>query len=361
MKHYHHLCIVALTGTLFACGGGGGSAPSAGAAVTPSSSSSSTSSGGQVIITPPTSTETFAQALAKTDSPLRSQSVALQGRENTSGESGFKTETQTLTITPVEQGGTITGYTLNLRNTNFTTSATNDAKTLTTGTTTLTSLDGNWNATLSGSDASTFSYLRRFEEQRRATTGDTTTTNIRYGVFGLQTDVATNSIQQILTTAGAPETGANTTVSYNGTVNGHFSTEGTTPIRNDYSRSTKIDVNVADGSVKVTLGAIAGASGFDTLALTGRGSISGNGFSVTTTNLTFDKTSAVCTAENNNCPTSFLKPGDSNSNVLSGTFYGDKAQEIGGTVNYAERDLDGDFRFVAGAFGARRNALANEN
>ena len=346
---------------------GGGSSPSAGAA-TPSSSSSSTStssssgstsSGGQIIITPPTSTETFAQSLAKTDSPLRSQSVALQGSDitvnnatNNSSSIGLKTETQTLTITPSGSGDSTT-YALTLRGANFTTSSTSDTATLETGTTKLISLDGNWNATLSGSDASTFSYLRRFEEQRRAATDNTTTTNIRYGVFGLQTDVTTNSIQQTLTTAGPP---ANSTVTYRGTLNGHFSTRGTTSTRNDYSRSADFDVNVSNGSVKVTLGAIAGASGFDSLALTGTGSISGNGFAVTNTNLTFDSMSAVCT-QSNDCPTGFLE-GDV-KNVLSGTFYGDKAQEVGGTVSYIESS--GNSRFVTGAFGARRNALANEN
>ena len=401
--YLNHLCVLGLAGALFACGGGSSSTPapatsnSSGGTATSSSgggnavgsssggtSNTTTSSGGNGN-TPDTSTSssggndkkssaqtvTLAQAISRVENPFTSQNVALEGVDTTiaggNRTDAFKRETRTISIKAERNGSNqITGYALKISDVNYNTNVLAKDKPTSvkanpallspdSGFSVLKSLDGNWNALLKGSDTSSFKYLRRFEE-RKITPGNTRLDNRRFGVFGLRTDVTNNTPQEILKTAGADATA---TVTYSGTLDGYFQKDG---LDTPYKRSVTFNINLADNSITSKFGAASfpnqfrKGTAFDTLEITGTGTISGNGFTIPVQNVTFNTGAADCGTAGI-CPTGFTATPAGNSNAISGHFYGERAQEVGGIVHYSET---GTKRTAFGAFGATRPGLSKE-
>ena len=361
MKQKPHLLILGMASILWACGGGGGAPAAGGGAVTASSSSggsaiSSSSGGSKDDPKLPFLTETLSQAINKDTNPFRSQQLMTSGRDiirNLSISTPTSESTQSIAIVPVTQnvspvaGDNVTTYKITFRDVEFTSSASDDNATLRNGTSTLKSLDGKWNALLNGTNTNSFKYLRRFEVQ--------TPDRVRYGAFGIRTNTGTNSIADVLQNSGAAE---NTMVTYSGMLDGQFSERSNTSLSGNTSasRTATFAVNLSNASIRATLGGVTGATGFDTVSLTGNGAISGNRFTIT--ELAVAPNSSFCTANASACPDKFVKSGS--APVVVGHFYGARAQELGGAITYEELKGKNALRHFTGAFGATRPTLSGE-
>ena len=381
--YFHHLCVAGLAGTLFACGGGGGGATagggtptqvatgsnsstsSGGSAVGASSSSSGTSSsGGSVEAAKPTpAVGTFAHGLTLADPPLtdfKSNTVGyrLTARFDADGKrlgnnafdaDNTQNETLTFKITPPKAGDT--NYKIAVTNGRGTTEfdINSDATTATNGTSTLKSLDGNLQGLLKGTDENLlkngFKHLIRFREESQVAKDSSPFDGaaserdflVRYGVIGTQTSTS-GTITSLLQGAGL-----SSNVTYTGKLDGE-------PIGEPdqaFSRSATFTVDLTKSEISGKIAKIEGVtSGLESVSLeTGSSTISGNGFSFTS--LSVDDSSS-CTS---NCPTLFPIV------TFTGSFYGQSAEELGGTFDYTGVSDDGGSRRLSrnkGAFAAKR-------
>ena len=355
-KNYlHHICVIGLAGTLFACGGGGGGgAPAAGGGSTSTSTSGggagtttsgggtttsgggTTTSGGGTPKPEPTTpvgetttNETFAQKLAAQDTakPLgftTTLSGFQSGRTDRNNptlvvNSRVDDQKAMVSIIPNSSDGFDVTVTIGNQSTTYSSTATNSSASLYTqrgnSSTAFASavLDRSLADSFNGTDAQEFQFLRRFNiaDNRSIFTR-------RFGVIGLQTSAT-----------DIPTVG--TEVKYNGSLNGQY-TVGTGFA--DFVRDANFTVNFATKAITGTFATpTAGNIGSNTL--TANGNITGNGFTL------------------NNLSATEGTAGTFSGVSINGNFYGNTAQELGGTVNYLET-VSGSTRAVGGTFGATR-------
>ena len=366
MNSINYLCVLGLSATAFACGGSSSTPPAGGGTPATTNNGGNAGNNGNTgnngnggTPEPALTSKTFAQSLSNNNSIFKSKNgVALTvagfsyDSENTSTLN--QPEQVNLKITPVtkENETDATTYTLSLRNNRFTTSSDKDSPSLTSGRVTLKSLDGNWNALLSGTAKPTQRYVRRFEDTQRPESGGLI--SLRYGVFGVKTDVSSNSIQKTLETAGIT---TSSSVTYSGQVDGQaFKTlagpalggVNTTPT--PFSRPVTFSIDFGQGNlIRADFGTpTQGGDVIGTDALTGTGTITGNGFTIQNLN----------TVGNSSSSSQFKNEG--NNPILQGNFYGNAAQDIGGTLTYLRSITASNQHKVGGAFSATRGKSPSE-
>ena len=196
------------------------------------------------------------------------------------------------------------------------------------------SWDGKWHEILKATPAGKTKYVRRFQEENEyrrfneSTSSFETGIEYRFGVFGLKTPA--NAV---------PTTGNK--VEFNGQLAGEIHNAFGSNSRRYFTRPATFIMDFGSSAISAEFGVTKyeSSSGTGTSKIRAfGGTISGNGFTIP--NLASTET------------------GTSFENVaISGNFYGNAAQELGGTVSYVEKRVAGNStRTVGGAFSAIRAA-----
>ena len=341
---------------LSACGGGG-AAP--GGASSNNSNSISNGTGGTTNNGGAVTDTTLAQSLNRAQNPLRRFTSTIKGyrRIQIGQTNNLRPDAITqgsLALTVAPNGSSASSYRITVKNgaeetiylpEHLTQAGDTYRTTLSNGNTvSLKSLDGAWNGLLTGRDTSSFTYLRRFEESLNSASES----RFRYGVFGIET-AATATILN--------PTSSVSNVIYRGKFDGSYTNLTRPPTA--FSRNAIFTVNFARKDVRLRFQRVENINnlGLGSKDLIASGQITGNGFSITgngfsMTNLSIDEIETPCAPAP--CRNQF------NDVNISGTFYGNSAQELGGTVFYNELNATNEgggqleSRLVSGVFAARR-------